>query len=148
MSTSCNAGQTETDTRGWYGDFEVWLNERGIANLISLPALEDAGYKVESHTDRDWVVTSPQGRRTIFKRDTGVCQGMPYIDLREHGEEGLAMIATVRQRFEGYTRKEVEKAIQARVVRRRVGHPSDQHFESIVSEKNAPKFRCPITVAD
>ena len=27
MSTSCNAGQTETNTRGWYGDFEVWLNE-------------------------------------------------------------------------------------------------------------------------
>ena len=148
MSTSCNAGQTETNTRGWYGDFEVWLNEQGIANLLSLPALEDAGYKVETHTDRDWVVTSPQGRRTVFKRDTGVCNRMPYIDLREQGEEGLAMIAAVRERFQGYTRDEVERAIEARLVRRRIGHPSDKHFESIVSEKNAPNFRCPITVAD
>ena len=62
MSTSCNAGQTKTGTRGWYGNFEVWLNEQGIVNTIanfSLPALEDAGYKVETRTDRDWVVTSP-----------------------------------------------------------------------------------------
>ena len=59
MSTSCNAGQTETSTRGWHGDFEVWLNSQGIANLLSTPALEEAGYKVESHTDRDCVVTSP-----------------------------------------------------------------------------------------
>ena len=103
--TSCNAGQTETNSRGWYGDFEVWLNEQGIANLLSMAAPEDAGYKVETHTDRGWVVTSPQGRRTPFKRDTDVCKGMPYIDTREHGEEGLAMIATVRKNFEGFTPK-------------------------------------------
>ena len=60
---------------------------------------------------------------------------MPYIDLREHGQEGLAMVATVHQHFEGFTHKEIEKAIQARVIHRRVGHLSDQHFESIMSEK-------------
>ena len=103
---------------------------------------------MESHTDRDWVVTSPQGKRTIFKRDTGVCKGMPYIDLREHGQDGIAMISTVRERFDGHTQKEVEKAILSRVVRRRIGHPSEDHFESIVSEKNAPNFDSPVTVAD
>ena len=148
MSTSCNAGQTETSTRGWYGDFEVWLNSRGIANLLSIPALEEAGYKVESHTDKDWAVTSPQGRRTVFKRDTGVCRRMPYIDLREHGEEGLAMIATVRKNFEGFTPKEIERAIGSRVLRRRVGHPSEEHFKTIVSGKNAVNFNCPYGVAD
>ena len=90
------------------------------------------------------MVTSPQGRRTVFKRDTGVCNRMPYIDLREQGEEGMAMIAAVRQRFHGYTRDEVERAIEARLVRRRVGHPSVEHFESIVSEKNAPNLDVPL----
>ena len=133
---------------GYYGNFKVWLNERGVANLLSIPELEEHGYKVETHTDRDWVVTSPQGKRTIFKRDTGVCKGMPYIDLREHGEEGIAMISTVRERFDGHTQKEVKKAILSRVVRRQIGHPSEKHFESIVSEKNAPNFDSPVTVAD
>ena len=77
MNTNCNAGQVETSTRGLYQDFHVWLNEKGIANLISIPELEECGYKVETHTDRDWVVTSPQGRRITFKRDTGVCNHMP-----------------------------------------------------------------------
>lgn len=89
MSTSCNADQTKTNTHGWYGDFKVWLTEY-IANLLSLPALEDAGYKVETQTDCEWVVTSLQGIRTTFKRDTDVYKGMPYIDLREHGEKDLA----------------------------------------------------------
>ena len=119
-----------------------------MANLLSIPELEAHGYKVEKHTNRDWVVTSPQGKRTIFKCDTGLCKGMPYIDLREHGEEGLALVSTVRERFEGFTRHEVEKAILSRVVCRRIGHPSDQHFESIASDKNAPNFNCPVTVAD
>ena len=40
---SCNAGTVTTNTRGWYDEFKVWLNERGIANLLSIPMLEDAG---------------------------------------------------------------------------------------------------------
>ena len=90
---------------------------------------------METHTDRDWVVTSPQGKRTVFKRDTGVCRRMPYIDLREHGKEGLAMIATVRKNFEGFTPKEIERAIGSCVLRRRMGHPSEEHFREIVSHK-------------
>ena len=45
------------------------------------------------------------------------------------------MISTVRERFDGFTQQELEKAILSRVVCRRVGHPSEEHFESIVSEK-------------
>ena len=43
MNGSCNAGTVTTNTRGWYGEFKVWLNERGISNLLSIPMLEDAG---------------------------------------------------------------------------------------------------------
>ena len=61
MVTSCNAGEVTTDTQGFYEDFLVWLNRQGVANLISVPQLEEMGYKVDYHTDREWIVTSPQG---------------------------------------------------------------------------------------
>ena len=84
MNVSCNAGTVSTNTRGWYGEFKVWLNERDIANLLSIPMLEDAGYILSTHTKGDWFVTNPKNRKIIFKRDTGVFKGMPYINLREH----------------------------------------------------------------
>ena len=73
---------------------------------------------MDYNTDREWVVISPQGKRTVFKRDTGLCNRMPYIDLRESGEEGLALIETVRKKFEGHAKKQIEKAVLSRVVRR------------------------------
>ena len=42
----CNAGTTVTNMKGTYGDFQVWLNKKGIANLISIPMLEGNGYIV------------------------------------------------------------------------------------------------------
>ena len=84
INGSCNAGIVTTNTRGWYGEFKVWLNERGIANLLSIPMLEDARYIVYTHTKGDWVVTNPKGKKINLKMDTGVCKGIPYINLREH----------------------------------------------------------------
>ena len=81
MNTSCNAGEISTNTQGYYEEFLVWLQEQGIANLILLPELETMGYKVNYNTDREWVVKFPKGKITVFKHDTGLCKGMPYIQL-------------------------------------------------------------------
>ena len=110
----------------------MWLNERGIANLLSIFMLEDEGYIVSTHTKGDWVITTPKGKKLIFKRDTGVCKGIPYINLREH-KEGISMIKTVRKKFAGATKKNIEKAIQSRTAQRRIGHPLDERFKEIVS---------------
>ena len=104
---------TSTHEKGTYGLWEFWLNSQGIANLLSIPQLERDGYEVDYNTKRKRVVTTPSGESIVFKRDTGVCAGMPYIDMREH-HEGFAMIKTVRKNFEGFTRKQVEDAIMAR----------------------------------
>ena len=147
MNGSCNAGTVSTSTKGWYGDFEVWLNKKGIANLLSIPTLEDAGYLVSTHTNAEWVVTTPKGKKITFERDTGVCTGMPFIDLRKT-EEGFAMIETVRKSFAGATKVEIEKAYLARTVQRRIGHPPDERFKEIVSLGEGGLRNCPITVAD
>ena len=58
---------------------------------------------MSTHTDNDWKVTTPRGGIIVFKRDTRVCKGMPYIDLREH-VEGLVMIETVQKNMEIFTK--------------------------------------------
>ena len=96
MNGSYNAGTVSTNTNGWFGDFQVWLNKKGIANLLSIPLLEEAGYIVSTHTKSDWVVTTPKGKKIVFKRDTGICNQIPYIDLRKN-MEGFTMVETIRK---------------------------------------------------
>ena len=45
MNGNCNAGTVTLKKKGWYKIFQVWLNEQGIVNLLSIPMLEEAGYK-------------------------------------------------------------------------------------------------------
>lgn len=72
--------------------FPVWINPTGIANLLSIPVLEAAGYKVSYSSGSEWIVTTTEGEEIVFK--AGVTMGMPYIDIREH-TEGAAMLQTV-----------------------------------------------------
>ena len=83
LTGHCNAGTTTSTKKGLYGQFEMWLNKQGIPNLLSILQLEEDGYVVDYNTNRDWVVTTPQGEKIKFKRDTGLCNHMPYIDMKE-----------------------------------------------------------------
>ena len=134
VAWNCNAGVTSTNEKGTYGLWEFWLNSQGIANLLSIPQLERDGYEINYNTKRDWVVTTPSGELIVFKRDTGVCTGMPYIDMHEH-HEGFAMIETVRKNFEGFTGKQVKYAILARDEQAMLAYPPDQKFKQMVSLK-------------
>mmetsp|Transcript_4507 Transcript_4507/g.6406 ORF Transcript_4507/g.6406 Transcript_4507/m.6406 type:complete len:231 (-) Transcript_4507:100-792(-) len=127
---NCNAGMTISSEKGFLGPFELRLNKQGIANFLSIPQLEEEGYKVQYETDvTQWTVTTPQGKKIVFKQDTGLCNCIPYIDMRKVSE-AVAMVQTVRGNFEGFTKKEVEKAIQARRLQAMMAHPSDAEFKS------------------
>ena len=88
--------------------------------MLSVPILEEMGYK-----------TTPQGEVIVFKRNTGVCRHMPYIDLREHAED-LVILETVQKNMGMFTKKEIKRAKLARVVQRRMDHPTDEHMKNIV----------------
>lgn len=131
LKGNCNAGVTTSNEKGTFGgQFDLWLNRNGIANLLSIPQLEEDGYVINYSTHGEWVVTTPQGKEIVFKRDTGLCNRMPYIDMREH-QGAFAMVQTVRDKFEGYTKRQVEKAILARKAQALVGHPSDVEFKKM-----------------
>ena len=109
--------------------------------------LEATGYLVSTHTHGNWVVTSPNGKKIVFKRDIGVCNRMPYIDLRDN-QEGIAMIETVCKKFAGATKREIEKAYIVRTVQRTIGHPPDERFKEIVSLGENGLCDCPVTASD
>ena len=134
MTGSCNAGTTKIKKKGYFGDLQVWLNEQGVANLISIPMLEKDGYSVSKTTTGDWKVVTPGGDTIPFKQDKGLTVGMPYIDLREH-QEGLAFIETVCKNMAGFTPQEIEKAKLSRETQGRVSHPPDGVFKQMIGEK-------------
>ena len=68
---------------------------------------------------------------------------MPYIDIREH-HQGISMIETVQKNFEGVTKKQLNKAIMARVLQRRIGHPPEERYKEIVSLH----AKCPVSITD
>ena len=103
----------------------------GITNLLYVPMLESAEYIVSSHTKKDWVVFTPKGKNIFFKRDTGVCKGMPYTNLRTN-KAGLATIEMVSKNFESYAKKEVEKAKLSCTVQGMSGHPSNKYYKHIM----------------
>jgi len=109
LNGHCNAGVACHKRMGYYGPFKMWFNPNGIANLLSLPQLEEEGWVVSYHTKNDWVLTDPTGEiKLTFKRDTGVASRMPYIDMREQ-HTGITMLQSVRKNFEGFTKTEVKR---------------------------------------
>ena len=121
----------------------MWLNKKFIANLISIPMLEASGYIVSTHTHVDWFVTTPEGKYITFKRDKGMCTGMPYIDLREQ-KEGLLMIETIRTDMGVHTPEKIKGDQMSRVAQGRVGRPPDGVLRQMVSD-NIPE-NMPISI--
>jgi hypothetical protein len=80
MRQNCNAGEKITNKQGFWCNIPFWINTGGIANLLSIPKLRSAGYKVQ-FTDK-WRVLTPNNKVITFAEDAqGVCRGMPYVEL-------------------------------------------------------------------
>ena len=70
-----------------------------------------------------------------FKRDTGFCNHMPYINLQENHKEAFTMIETVCGNFEGYTKRQIERVKLACQVQPKIANPPDERFKQIVNGK-------------
>ena len=68
----CNTGVLVCKKQGYYSPFKMWLNPKGIANLLSIPQLEADGFKVDYATGEEWTVKNPKGECIKFKRGSGL----------------------------------------------------------------------------
>ena len=69
----------------------------------------------------------------MFKQDSGVCKGMPYIDLRKH-MDGFALIETIEGNIDKFLEKggsneEIKKAMLSRKIQKQIGCPPDKEFK-------------------
>ena len=132
LTLHTNAGLTSTHWKGFRGSIEFWLNRHAMASVVSLWTLERKFSKVSycsNERDAAFIVTTPNGE-VVFKR----CEvtGFPFIDLTEEGDDMAVQLVqanatkptTIRKRYEGFTRREVEQAIKARRAQTAAGFPS------------------------
>ena len=74
----------------------------------------------------------PRGETTLRNDKRGLTKGMPYLGLREN-KEALTLLETVRGNFEGYTKHQLVKAIEARKLHAKLAYPADEKLMQMVS---------------
>ncbi|KAL7504016.1 hypothetical protein ACHAXN_001720, partial [Cyclotella atomus] len=144
LRQNCNAGSKLTNKVGYWGDLKFYLSEGGIANLLSVPALEADGWTIEVKTGEPTKALSPDGVLLTFKRDLGVTKGMPYIDMtqpkdhvsRIYAKDSTAFVETVRKNMEGFTIEEVQRAVAARDALAMMAGPPEDKVIKLVSQPN------------
>jgi hypothetical protein len=129
-----NCGSTTMTHVGNVGRItDMWLNEGGIANIVPLEALakiwrvtyDSSGGVNAGH----FVIHTDQGNIPVRKNS----KGMPYIDLDGvDGEMAVDFVQTIRGNMDGFSRREVEEAREARMAQAMMGHPTDREFLGLV----------------
>jgi hypothetical protein len=165
IKINCNARVVTTNRMGSYGNLKVWYLPKGIANIFLMYELE----KLSRITYNSWmghyVVHTPKGAVNFYKDK----QGLPYIDLDGTEEEAAimllqhvqgkwskaggesmeaietALVQTVQGNYEGYTKKNILKAKEARRAQGMIGNPSKKDYKGMVSGNLITN--CPITTS-
>ena len=102
---------------------------QGFANIFSIPSLKNLGYHITYDSDdRYYLATNRKTDiSTKFIEDKN---GLPYV---EAANKGLMFVQTVRQNYEGFTNKEVEKALLHHKGPGLLGNPYEQELKYLVS---------------
>jgi hypothetical protein len=167
IKINCKAGAVVTNKRGNYGKLKVWYVPNRIANIFLM-------HKLEKHyqiTYNSWlgyyVAHTPKGEVRFYKDK----QGLPFINLEESNqgaavmllqkgvklyennkgkEEATMLVQTVRGNYEGYTKREVLEAKEARQGQALIGNPSKKDYHNMVSSNmiaNCPFSKSNVTNA-
>jgi len=140
-----------TNEVGDYGTMNVWYIPDGIANIFSMNELEKK-YCITYDSWQGYYVVHTANGEVRFHKDEN---SLPYIDLGESSEDAAAMLVqtgsedaahafvqTVQQNYEGYIKKEILRAKEARRAMELVGYPNEQDFKGMVRANMIPN--CPI----
>jgi hypothetical protein len=105
----------------------VWYDPVGIANIVNLSRVREK-YHVSFNSDHNiFVVTKPDGTVFEFKQSDS---GLHFYDLASNKRKGAVMVDTVASKKSRYTNEDYSRAVIARQLQIRVGHPSYQLFKS------------------
>ena len=155
----CNNGTKFTTKEADFGSTVTYFDETGIANVLSLFKLgqkypitydsRDRGGVFQVHTPRGVVEfkPTPHGLYALHLQDNPdaayllVTDGDPPEIRDEH-----LYVNTVRQNYEGYTKKQIQHADRARRLMAMVGAPTERDFQGMVRHNYIKD--CPVTNED
>jgi hypothetical protein len=156
IKISCNAGAVLTNRMGNYGKLKVWYLPGGIANIFLMHELEKLYRITYDSWEGHYIVHTPQGAVKFYKDE----QGLPYIDLEASTKAAMmllqsvqleettriktatTLVQTVRENYEGYTKREILKAKEAHRGQAMIGNPSKGDYRGLVSSNMISN--CPI----
>jgi len=145
----------ETTEEADFGDTPVYFDSRGIANVSSLYQLGQKFKVTYDSTDRGGVFK-------VFTK-AGVIEfapmvkGLHAINLRENTDAAYLLVndadlafhspvQTVHRNYEGFTKKQVQRATLARRIMGMIGAPTEREYQGLVRQKILQE--CPITPSD
>jgi hypothetical protein len=142
MNVRCNAGQRATNmVRDLPGYGTVWYDPNCIANILSLKRVADKYHVAfDSKHGGSFIVTKPDGTVFEFKQSA---RGLYFLDTNK---TATVMVNTVADNKGSYTNNDYLKAVCARELQIKIGHPNTKQFISIVTSNQLPN--CPVTRAD
>ena len=157
MQIHCNAGITSTNLQGDLAGYgTVWYHPEGIANILSLSRVKDAGYhiKYDSNIENAFIIERPNGDiRTFTQSDNGLFYmdvnkkaGVTLTNITKETANDVVLINTVAENKTKYTKRDYDNAMLARSIQKTIGRPSTATFLKIVENNQLPNI--PITRQD
>ena len=145
MTIRCNAGTKRTNKIGTlpgYGD--VWYDEHGIANILSLSNVTTK-HRVtyDSQNNDGFVVHKAKGQNQYFKQHKS---GLFFLDTRAQNEHSNVFMTTVDDNKSKFTKRDIKMAELARSIQDKIGRPSLRAYINIIKNNLLPNI--PISIND
>ena len=145
MKINCNAGIKRTNKIGTlpgYGD--VWYDEHGIANILSLSNVSKRYHVTyDSRNDDGFIIHKPAGPNQYFRQHKS---GLFFLDTQKNNEDAHLFLTTVDDNKTKFTKRDVKLAELARSIQNRIGRPSLRAYTNIIKNNLLPNI--PISVKD
>ena len=159
INVHCNKGTLTTNAEADFGDTPVYFDDRGIANVLSLYRLGRKFKVTYDSTDRGGVFKVNTKQGVVEFKPT--INGLHTLNLKTNPEAAFLLVndadlklpqpnehqvhvATVRDTYNNFSRKQIEGAQAARQLMGMIATPSTRDFNTLLRLNMIPDW-CPIT---
>jgi hypothetical protein len=142
MSVMGNGGTLVTNKKATVKNYgSVWFDPAAITNILSLKNVRDR-FRVTFDSDggNAFIVHRPDKSNLRFDMHQ---DGLYYHDP---SGKAISLVETVKENQEGFSKRQIDQALQARELQSVLGNPSTHDMKAIVQSNQLAN--CPITIDD
>ena len=157
VATNTGVGSTEKQMTMPGMENEVWLNEKGLVNVLGFSNIADQAERIvyDSDVEDAFTVTLKNGKVVRFQRNNkGLYTFKVPATYKEaikanRSQEAIAesyLMPTVKENQQKFTKRQIEKAREARKLYHIMGAPSPRNFKAILRQNLI--HNCPVIPED